>query len=119
MVEDQEYFAEVAQDALGKDFEVTAVRTPTAAIQEISRRSPDLLILDLTLADGGDGREVLRSVPKPGFPVLIFTSTDEQEMYGPAWAELQELGANDLLIKGINFAEDLQRKVKNLLKPSA
>jgi hypothetical protein len=36
-------------------------------------------------------------------------------MYGEEWDELRRLGADDILIKGINVAESLQRKVGLLL----
>ena len=40
-------------------------------------------------------------------------------MFGKkAWEELKQLGASDILIKGINVGDDLQRKVESLLQPS-
>ena len=66
--------------------------------------------------DGGNGREVLERRTDRSFPVLVFTSKDEQEMFGrKEWDRLKALGANDILIKGINVADDLQRKVEDLL----
>ena len=116
MAEDHDYFLEMARDALGKNFETIGVRTPTEALLEISRQRPDLLVLDLMLADGGDGLDVLRNLPGRDFPVLVFTSKNEQQVYGRMWDQLKKLGVNDVLIKGLNVADELQRKVEALLK---
>jgi predicted Zn finger-like uncharacterized protein len=116
VAEDHDYFLEMARDALGKNFETVGVRTPTEALLEISRQRPDLLVLDLMLADGGDGLDVLRNLPGRDFPVLVFTSKNEQQVYGRMWDQLKKLGVNDVLIKGLNVADELQRKVEALLK---
>jgi DNA-binding response OmpR family regulator len=112
VVEDQDYLTRPEAQAWVPD---GVGAHPAAALREIARTPPHLLVLDLMLSDGGDGRDVLRSLPTRTFPILIFTSKDEQEMYGPAWDELKALGANDLLIKGINVSDELQRKVEALL----
>ena len=36
-------------------------------------------------------------------------------MYGESWAELQRLGADDLVIKGMNVEDSLRRKAQALL----
>jgi len=114
--EDQDYFYQLTREALGGEYETVPVRTAAAALKEIERCTPDLLVLDLLLGDGGNGREVLERRTDRSFPVLVFTSKDEQEMFGrKEWDRLKALGANDILIKGMNVGDDLQRKVEDLL----
>ena len=58
---------------------------------------------------------LLRSLPGKRFPILIYTAQDESEMYGETWDELQRLGADDIVMKGMNVGESLARKVSGLL----
>ena len=81
----------------------------------LRRERIDLFLLDLSLDDDVDGREVLREMDGKPCPILIFTARDEEDMYGPAWDELRALGADDMLIKGMNVADDLLLKVQQLL----
>ena len=116
VVEDQDYFYQLAKEALGDQYDTVTVRTSGAALREIERCKPDLLVLDLLLAEGSHGKEVLEGLTDRSFPILIFTSQDEREMFGrKQWDELRQLGASDILLKGINVADDLQRKVEALL----
>jgi DNA-binding response OmpR family regulator len=88
-------------------------------LQHLRSGAVDLLLLDLTLAGGVDGREVLRRMGPKRCPILIFTGRDERDLYGTAWDDLRRLGADDLLIKGMNVEESLILKVDALLgRPS-
>ena len=51
----------------------------------------------------------------PACPILIFTAKDESELYGDCWEELARLGADGLVIKGMNVSETLLRKVATML----
>jgi CheY-like chemotaxis protein len=115
VVEDLDYFRQVAADALSQAYEVRTASTAAEARAALAAGGIDLLLLDLTL-DGGDaGRTLLGELrPKP-CPVLIYTAQDESDLYGDQWAELVELGADDLVIKGMNVGESLLRKVGLLL----
>jgi len=115
LVEDQTYFTELAREALGAIYRTITVATKDEALTVISKGLPDLLILDLSLARGQDGRDLLRAMPEKRFPVLIFTARDESELYGDAWAELQALGADDIVRKTMNVGEELRRKVGEML----
>jgi len=118
VVEDQKYFREVAADALGAAFEVKTTETVAEARLALDGGGVDLLVLDLTLDGGDSGRELLTSLqPKP-CPIVIFTAQDESEMYGDHWEELSGLGADELVIKGMNVGESLLRKVAALLGES-
>jgi hypothetical protein len=46
---------------------------------------------------------------------VIFTAQDESELYGDNWERLSDLGADELVIKGMNVGESLRRKVAALL----
>jgi CheY-like chemotaxis protein len=115
VVDDLAYFRQIAKDALESTFNVLTVATRAEAGEILRRQQVDLLVLDLTL-DGCDaGREFLSELtPKP-CPILIFTAQDESEMYGENWEELKRLGADDLVIKGMQVAESLVRKSSALL----
>lgn len=111
LVEDQGYFIQLTKDALGPDFEVTAVNDVPGAEKALTQDSYDLVILDLSLQGNQDGRGLLRSIHKRSIPVLIFTARDESEFYGSVWEDLKAAGATDILLKGVNVGEELKRKV--------
>lgn len=116
VVEDQEYFRQVASDVLQEhQYEVRTAADSTQAKVALAQDSIDLLVLDLTLGDRDEGRKLLADLsPKP-CPILIFTAKDESELYGETWEELKRLGADDLVVKGMQVAESLARKVGELL----
>jgi predicted Zn finger-like uncharacterized protein len=115
LVEDLEYFVEIARDALSGKYEVKTARSVVEARAELMRGGIDLLLLDLALEGGEDGLALLREAPGKTCPVLLFTAQDESEMYGDGWARLQALGVDDVVIKGMNMGEMLTRKVATLL----
>lgn len=115
VVEDMEYFAEIARDALGGRYEVKHAKTLGEARSVLASGRIDLLLLDLTLEDGQDGLRLLREPPGKTCPVLLFTAQDESEMYGEGWEKLRALGVDDVVIKGMNMSESLARKVAALL----
>jgi CheY-like chemotaxis protein len=114
VVEDVDYFVQLAQDALGAKYRTIIVKTVEEAVQAIEREPIDLLVLDLTLGGEDDSSLLERLEPKE-FPILISTSRDETEMYGEAWERLKRQGADDLVIKGMNMEETLLQKVVDLL----
>lgn len=115
VVEDMEYFLAIASDALSEKYEVLTARTVDEAFETLNRGKVDLIILDLTLDGGEHGLRILQALkPKP-CPIVIFTAEDEADMYGDRWEELQEMGADDLVLKGMQVGETLARKVADLL----
>ena len=114
IVEDMDYFVEIARDALGGRYELKATGSIEEARALLIRGGIDLLLLDLTLEDGQDGLRLLRESPKV-CPILLFTAQDESEMYGDGWTRLMELGIDDVVMKGMNMGEILARKVSALL----
>jgi len=115
LVEDLEYFVEIARDALDGRYELKVAGTVDEARAILLRGGIDLMLLDLTLAKGEDGLGVLRDPPGKVCPVLAFSAQDESEMYGEGWARLRALGIDDMVIKGMNMGELLVRKVSSLL----
>jgi predicted Zn finger-like uncharacterized protein len=115
LVEDQHYFAELAREALGENFEMTVASTLLSARRFLETDQYDLVILDLSLEEGQDGTKILQATRQRAIPVLIFTARDERELYGEGWNQLHAAGASDILFKGINVGDDLRQKVQSLL----
>jgi len=115
VVEDMDYFQEIARDALATDFNVKTAESVAEAREILGAGGISLLVLDLTLDGGDHGLDLLRGFRAKPCPILIYTAKDESEMYGDSWEELQNLGADDIVIKGMNVGESLVRKVSTLL----
>ena len=115
VVEDMDYFAEIARDALAGKYEVKHAKTVAEAKRLLTQGGIHLLLLDVTLEGGQDGLRLLREPPGKICPVLLFTAQDESEMYGEDWKRLQSLGIDDAVMKGMNMGESLVKKVAALL----
>jgi predicted Zn finger-like uncharacterized protein len=115
VVEDMEYFLEIAREALAERYEVKTAKSVDEARAILLGGGIDLLLLDVTLERGEDGLRLLREPPGKICPVLLFTAQDETDMYGDGWANLRALGIDDVIIKGMNMDEALSRKVAEIL----
>ena len=115
VVEDMEYFIEIAKDALASRYELKVARSLDEARTLLVQGGIDLLLLDVTLERGEDGLRLLREPPGKTCPVLLFTAQDESEMYGDGWAKLKAIGVDDVVMKGMNMNEALSRKVAEML----
>jgi DNA-binding response OmpR family regulator len=115
VVEDMEYFRQVASHALEPKYDVETARSVGEGLVMLSQRPVDLVVLDLTLEGREEGRQLLAYAAGLGCPVLIYTAKDESEIYGESWDELKRLGARDIVIKGMNVGESLARKADELL----
>jgi CheY-like chemotaxis protein len=115
IVEDLVYFREIAAEALESDYAIQAVATKDGARAALDRGGVDLILLDLTLDGGEGGLDLLRELRAKPCPILIYTAQDESEMYGESWDELQRLGADDIVLKGMNVGDELTRKIASLL----
>ena len=63
----------------GPSLTMFAAYTVAAALRQIRRRPPDLLVCDIDLPDGSGldvAREFLRA--RPGAPVIVMTGSDER-----------------------------------------
>jgi DNA-binding response OmpR family regulator len=110
-----DYFREIAVDALASQYEVKTAANVLEARAALTEGGIDLMILDLTLDGGEHGVELLRTMAFKPCPIVIYTAQDESEMYGQRWDELRALGADDLVMKGMNVGESLLRKTAALL----
>jgi CheY-like chemotaxis protein len=115
VVEDMDYFLDIVRDALEPNFLVEAAKTVDQARAALIGGEIDLILLDLTLSGGEDGIGLLRGLPFKPCPILIFTAEDESVMYGETWEKLRALGADDVVIKGMNVGESILRKVGSLV----
>jgi CheY-like chemotaxis protein len=115
VVEDMDYFLEIARDALEPKYQVKSARNLAEARQHLGTGEIDLMLLDLTLEGEEDALGLLQELPYKPCPVLIYTAEDESEMYGEGWKQLQSLGADDVVIKGMQVGESIRRKVSRLL----
>ena len=109
------YFREIAAEALQEEYEIKAVATKDGARAMLDRGGIDLLLLDLTLDGGEGGLDLLRELSSKPCPILIYTAQDESEIYGESWDKLRELGADDIVLKGMNVGDELTRKIGSLL----
>jgi DNA-binding response OmpR family regulator len=114
VVEDTEYFLQLATTVLRERYETLGVRTTRDARQVLKTREVDLILLDVRLEDG-DGAEVLQALRGSSTPVLLYSNRDESSMVGEEWARLRRLGVTDVIHKGLNIEESLLQKVDRLL----
>lgn len=115
IVEDMDYFVELAREALGGRYELKIAKRLSEARALLSQGGIDLMLLDITLERGEDGLRLLQEPPGKICPVLLFTAQDESEMYGEGWDKLQTLGVDGVVLKGMNMTETLSRKVAEAL----
>jgi two-component system KDP operon response regulator KdpE len=87
-------------------YEVIEEETAEAALVEIRRRTPDLIMLDLGLP-GIDGLEVIRQVRGTGSAVPIIVLTSRTDEAGKV--EALDLGADDYITKPFGVDELLAR----------
>lgn len=115
IVEVEGYFRQMAEEALASEYDVRTANSVDEAEPILAGGGIDLMVLDLELEGAGTGGRLLRGPAQKACPVLIYTQRDESELYGGVWEELQKLGADDIVIQGMNVAESLSRKVGALL----
>jgi two-component system KDP operon response regulator KdpE len=87
-------------------YDIIEEETGEAALTEIRRRSPDLIMLDLGLP-GVDGLEVIRQVRGTGSTVPIIVLTSRTDEAGKV--EALDLGADDYVTKPFGVDELLAR----------
>jgi two-component system, OmpR family, KDP operon response regulator KdpE len=87
-------------------YEIVEEETGEAALAEIRRRSPDLIMLDLGLP-GVDGLEVIRRVRSTSSTVPIIVLTSRTDEAGKV--EALDLGADDYVTKPFGVDELLAR----------
>ena len=115
VVEDETSIASfVAAYLRNAGYEVRTAPTAHAAVIELTKEAPSLVVLDLNLPDG-DGVELCRGIRKSSdVPILMLTARDEDvdKIIG------LEVGADDYMTKPFNPRE-LVARVKSVLRRAA
>jgi DNA-binding response OmpR family regulator len=116
VVEDNERLAELMARLLSENrFTADVVSTVEEARAADQLVDYDLILLDLSLPDG-DGRDVLRSLRRAGYPSRILVITARAEVVERV-ATLND-GADDYLVKPFSLDELLARIRALLRRPS-
>jgi DNA-binding response OmpR family regulator len=115
VVDDQRANAEMLAEALrGRGYDVLTANDGVAALEEIGKARPDLVVSDI-LMPGMDGYTLcarLRAQPATALlPVILVTSLDAQVER----VKGLEAGADDFLSKPVNW-EELFARVRSLLR---
>jgi len=115
VVDDQRANSEILAEVLRKrGYDVVSLNSGSAALEEIARMRPDLVISDI-LMPGMDGYELcrtLRAQPATALlPVILVTTLDAQSERVPGL----DAGADDFLTKPIKW-EELFARVRSLLR---
>jgi len=112
VVEDEPSIAEVVSLYLGRaGFEVRTVGDGLAALDEVERRKPDLIVLDIMLPRM-DGLEVTRRVRARGDTPIIMLTARKSEVDRIAGLEM---GADDYIVKPFS-AQELVSRVRAVLR---
>jgi two-component system response regulator RegX3 len=112
VVEDEAAISEPLSESLDREgFEVDVAPTVEAARQAHTRRTPDLILLDVMLPDG-DGRELAREIRQDSdVPIIMLTARGEEidRVLG------LELGADDYVVKPFS-ARELTARIRAILR---
>ena len=112
VVEDEPSIAEVVSLYLGRaGFDVRTVGDGLAALDEVERRKPDLIVLDIMLPRM-DGLEVTRRVRARGDMPIIMLTARKSEVDRIAGLEM---GADDYVVKPFS-AQELVSRVRAVLR---
>lgn len=115
VVDDEPMVREVVARYLEKDgYDVTAAADGASGLEEVHRRAPDLVVLDLMLP-GLHGLAVLAALREKGdIPVILLTASgDEADRVAGL-----ELGADDYVVKPFSPRE-LAARVRSVLRRTA
>jgi len=96
-------FLKPALEANG--YEMASTATVADAVKRIAAEAPDIVLLDLGLADG-DGKDVIRRVREwSGVPVIVLSAREREAEK----IESLDLGADDYVNKPFNVGELMAR----------
>ena len=98
----------------GHGYEVLTAPTGEAALAEVARRLPDVILLDLMLPDM-DGIEVCRRLrERSAVPIIVLSARGEE----PVKVQALDLGADDYLTKPFG-ADELLARLRVALRHAA
>lgn len=115
LAEDDIFVSDVYSMRLQREgYEVILARDGREALNQISEKIPDILLLDIMMPYM-DGVEVLQEVKKKddlkNIPVIMLTNLSEKENI----EKTIEMGANDYLIKSHFTPSEVVEKVNGIL----
>src|SRR5205807_438130 len=115
VIEDDASIRRVVRNALAEDFpRVTEASTASAGMDAVASLRPDIVILDLGLADG-DGLPVCQEIRRwSRVPILVLSARHQDEEK----VQLLDSGADDYMTKPFSTAE-LKARVRALLRRSS
>lgn len=104
--DDRDIVRTLAELLMDEGYQVDAARTEADAIAKVAARRPDLVLLDVTLAEG-DGFAVCAAIREsdPDLPVIFLTASGDE----PSTVEGLSLGAEDYIAKPFRPRELLVR----------
>jgi len=112
LVEDEATISEPLAESLGREgFDAEVAPTLAGAREALSRRAPDLILLDVMLPDG-DGRDLAREIRRDSdVPIVMLTARGEEidRVLG------LELGADDYVVKPFSSRE-LTARIRAILR---
>jgi cyclic di-GMP phosphodiesterase len=116
LVEDDPGFADLASEVIREAFEDArvVVARDAASARELCRGSAwSLAVIDHGLPDG-DGLDLLRVIREtsPSLPILMLTGQGTEQLAVEAFRR----GANDYVVKGTAFIDELAGRVRHLLE---
>jgi putative two-component system response regulator len=116
LVEDDPAFAELASEVIreASDDARVVVARDAASAGELCRGSAwSLAVVDHGLPDS-DGLDLLREIREtsPNLPILVLTGHGTEQLAVEAFRR----GANDYVVKGTAFADELASRVRHLLE---
>ena len=96
MVDDEPDIIDIFEEHLAKDYDVTAVRNGTRALELVRATRPDLIFLDIAMP-GINGMDVLKAVRQldPTIPIIMITANADNALA----AEVIKRGAFSYLPK--------------------
>ena len=114
--EDEAFLVQALQDNLTSEgYSVEVASTGEDAVAKISKKNPDLVLLDL-LMPKGDGFYVLGEIKKNPktklIPVIVLSNLGEDTTIKKAL----EMGADDYFVKSQHPIEEVIEKVKQRLE---
>ncbi|KPL01078.1 MAG: hypothetical protein AMJ91_01635 [candidate division Zixibacteria bacterium SM23_73_3] len=100
------------EDIPGWEIEFLAFKEPVEGLAQLSRHTPDVILLDYFLGDT-TGLEVIKAIQGSGYkcPVVILTGQGDEELA----AELMRFGAADYLPKSRLSDRSLRRVISNAI----
>ena len=106
VVDDEPAILRFLKPALeANNYEMTSAATVADAVKRIAAEAPDIVLLDLGLADG-DGKDVIRQVRRWSDVPIIVLSAREREVEK---IKSLDLGADDYVNKPFNVGELMAR----------